>query len=66
MINDKKTGKLIAVIEYDDGLDVMGLPKLDILGLSTLDKLMGVNQLLKTGSVSLTINEDDIEQEEDE
>lgn len=51
MVNDKKTGALIAGIEYEY-LELTGLPKFDILGLSTLDKLMGVNQLLRTGKLS--------------
>ncbi len=51
MINDKKTGKLIAGVEYDGGLDSMGLTKFDILATSVLDKLQGVNQLLSTGSL---------------
>lgn len=53
MLNDKTTGELIVGIEYESA-EKMGIPKFDILGLSTLDKLMGVNQLLKTGNLRTT------------
>lgn len=52
MIRDKKTKQPLASIEYEE-LEQMGIPKFDILGVSTLDKLMFVNQLLRYGSSSI-------------
>lgn len=59
MIRDKKTGAPITSIEYEE-LEGLGVPKFDILATTILDKLMGVNQILKTGSLELI----EVEQEQ--
>ena len=46
-----KSGGMIAGIEYTE-LESMGIAKLDILGTTILDKLMGVNSLLRTGTLT--------------
>lgn len=50
MIYDKGTGKMICGMEYTD-MELMGIPKFDILGVSCLDKLSGVKKLLATGRI---------------
>jgi DNA polymerase-3 subunit alpha len=45
-----KKGEYLAGMEMND-LEEMGLVKFDILGLLALDKLMGVNQLLRYGRI---------------
>lgn len=52
MIYDGKTGEGIVAFDKKDA-EKIGLVKLDILGLSTLDKLMGVNNLLRYGKVKV-------------
>jgi DNA polymerase-3 subunit alpha len=64
MVNDKKTGALIAGLEYEFA-EKTGVPKWDILGLSTLDKLMGVNSLLRTGTLkTFEIEPQEVEDDE--
>ena len=65
MINDKKTGKLIAGVEYEGGLSDMGLTKFDVLSTSVLDKLMGVNQLLLTGKLKDYSEIEQVEESDD-
>lgn len=60
MIRDKKTGIPITGIEFEE-LESLGLVKFDILGTTILDKLMGVNQILKTGTLEYI----EVEQEEE-
>jgi DNA polymerase-3 subunit alpha len=50
MVYDKKTEQLIAGLEMND-LEAMGIPKFDILGVAILDKIMGVQSLLRTGKI---------------
>jgi DNA polymerase-3 subunit alpha len=50
MIYDKTLGETIAGLEMD-ALESIGLVKFDILGLALLDKLMGVNNLLRIGKI---------------
>lgn len=50
MMVDKSTDELIAAIDMND-LEKMGHVKFDILGVTALDKLMGVNNLLKYGKI---------------
>lgn len=46
-----KSGGMIAGIEYTE-LESMGMAKFDVLGTTVLDKLMGVNSLLRTGTLT--------------
>jgi len=48
MIADKSSNDLVAGMEMND-LELLGHVKFDILGVSVLDKLMGVSSLLQTG-----------------
>ena len=48
MVKEKKGSDKIAALEMND-LEAMGHVKFDLLGLACLEKLMGVNQLLKNG-----------------
>ncbi len=50
MINDKNNDEKIAGMNMVD-MELMGHTKFDILGVAVLDKLMGVNNLLRTGRV---------------
>lgn len=50
LIYDKKTGEAIVALDKKDA-EKIGLVKFDILGLSCLDKLMSINNLLKTGKI---------------
>ena len=50
MIKDKSGDELIAGMDMND-LEDMGHVKFDILGVTVLDKLMGVNNLLRFGKV---------------
>jgi DNA polymerase III alpha subunit len=50
MINDKNSEEKIAGMSMID-LESMGHVKFDVLGVTLLDKLMGVNNLLMTGKV---------------
>lgn len=50
MLWDSKSKTMVAGLEMDDA-EAIGLIKLDILGLNTLDKLMGVNSILETGRI---------------
>jgi DNA polymerase-3 subunit alpha len=50
MVYDKSSSEPIAGMEMGD-LEEMGIPKFDILGLATLDKLAGVRSLLLTGRI---------------
>lgn len=50
LIYDKKTGEAIVALDKKDA-EKIGLVKFDILGLSCLDKLMSINNLLRTGKV---------------
>jgi DNA polymerase III alpha subunit len=50
MINDKNSDEKIAGMGMSD-LESMGHVKLDVLGVTSLDKLMAVNSLLQTGKV---------------
>ena len=52
MINDKNSDGKIAGLSMID-LESIGCVKFDILGVVVLDKLMGANNLLKTGKVEL-------------
>ena len=52
MIHDKNSTEKIAGMSMGD-LENMGHVKLDILGVLILDRLMGVNNLLKTGKVEI-------------
>lgn len=61
MINDKSTGELIAGTEYEH-LELMGVPKFDILGVTVLSKLQGVNSLLKTGKLNNIVFESEEEE----
>lgn len=51
MIEDKSGDGLIAGFSMEDG-EAVGLVKLDLLGLSTLDRLMEVNNFLQGGYVN--------------
>ena len=51
MINDKNSDEKIAGMSMND-LESMGHVKFDILGVALLDKLMGVNNLLRFGKVN--------------
>lgn len=51
MVHDKKSDRPIAGMEMGD-LEKMGHVKLDILGLLTLDRLMGANDLLRYGRIN--------------
>jgi DNA polymerase III alpha subunit len=46
MVRDKKGSEKIAGMEMND-LEAMGHVKFDILGVSLLDKIMGIENLLK-------------------
>lgn len=46
MVYDKDSKELICGMEFEK-LEALGLVKLDILGIALLDKLMGINKLLK-------------------
>ena len=48
MVKENKGSDKIAALEMND-LEAMGHVKFDLLGISVLDKLMGVNELLKNG-----------------
>ena len=50
MVYDSKTKTQICGLSLDDAESV-GLMKLDALGLSTLDKLMGIQKILSMGSI---------------
>jgi DNA polymerase-3 subunit alpha len=45
-----KSGELIAALEMN-ALEAMGLAKMDILGLGTLDRLEGVQRIISTGEL---------------
>ncbi len=49
-VYEPKTKTQIAGFEMDD-CESIGLVKLDVLGISMLDKVMGVESILKTGSI---------------
>ncbi len=63
MIPDKTTGEPISSIAYED-MEKFGFPKFDVLGLKTLDCMMAVKQVLRTGRT--TINLSKLEVEEDD
>jgi DNA polymerase-3 subunit alpha len=50
MIHDKSSGEVIAGMEMND-LEAMGHVKFDILGIAVLDKIHGVQDLLKYGEL---------------
>ena len=50
MVRDKKGSEKIAGMEMND-LEAMGHVKFDILGISLLDKIMGVRDQLKDKNV---------------
>lgn len=50
MVLDSTTGELIAGLEMNE-LEKMGHVKFDVLGVRVLDKIMGVQKLLSTGSI---------------
>lgn len=50
ILKDKSSDDLLLGIEYEDA-EKSGLPKMDILGLELLDKLMNVKSLLRTGKL---------------
>ena len=50
MVLDKKTKKPIAGLEMDN-LESVGCIKFDVLGVSVLNKLMGISSILETGDV---------------
>lgn len=50
MVYDKNSGSLIAGMEMND-LEALGYVKFDILGVATLDKISGVQSLLRTGQI---------------
>ena len=50
MVYDKNSGEMIAGMEMDD-LEAMGHIKFDILGISVLDKIHGVQDLLWSGEL---------------
>ena len=50
MVRDKKGAEKIAGMEMND-LEAMGHVKFDILGISLLDKIMGVRDQLKDKNV---------------
>jgi DNA polymerase III alpha subunit len=52
MINDKNSDEKIAGMSMND-LESMGHVKFDILGVALLDKLMGVNNLLRYGRINV-------------
>ena len=51
MVRDKKGSEKIAGMEMND-LEAMGHVKFDILGISLLDKIMGVRDQLESEHVS--------------
>lgn len=53
MIKDKSSSELLCAIEYED-LERMGMAKFDILGISNLNKLTAVSDLLKYGHIQNT------------
>jgi DNA polymerase-3 subunit alpha len=55
MIPDKSTGEPIAGIGYTD-MEKLGFVKMDVLGLKTLDMLMCVKDLLRTGRSNIKLN----------
>jgi DNA polymerase-3 subunit alpha len=63
LIKDRSNGKMIAGFEFKE-LEALGLPKLDILGLSHLDKCMAVQELLMYGEIRTKPNEE-VEYNED-
>jgi len=50
MVYDKSDDQLIAGLEMED-LESLGQVKFDILGITYLDKVMGVQKLLETGTI---------------
>ena len=50
IIYDGKTGEAIVALDKKDA-EKVGLTKYDVLGLGTLDRLMGINNLLRYGKV---------------
>ncbi len=50
MVYDKKSGEMIAGMEMGD-LESMGHVKFDILGVAMLDKIHGVQNIIKTGEL---------------
>jgi DNA polymerase III alpha subunit len=50
MIYDKKTNSMIAGLEMNDAEEI-GALKYDLLGLSLLDKMMGVSDILQYGDI---------------
>lgn len=50
MVYDKSSGLMIAGMEMGD-LEAMGHVKFDILGVAVLDKIMGVQELARTGLI---------------
>lgn len=56
LIDEKSGDNMIAAIEYEF-LEEMGVPKLDILGLASLDKLTSINKLLKMPYIEEEHNE---------
>lgn len=55
IIYDKNSGEPIVALDKKDA-EKIGLVKFDLLGLSALDKLMAVQNLLKTGSINAESN----------
>ena len=51
LIYDSKTGEPIVAFDKKD-IEKIGLVKFDILGLAALDKMMGVNNLLRYGKIN--------------
>ena len=51
MILDSTTKKLVAGLEMQDMEDI-GMIKFDVLGVAMLDKIMGVQSILKEGEIN--------------
>lgn len=52
MVTDKSHENLVAGLEMNN-LEEIGLIKMDILGVSILDKMQGVSEILETGDISV-------------
>lgn len=50
MVYDESTNGLIAGMEMGD-LEAIGMAKMDVLGVAVLDKIIGVQQLVRTGKL---------------
>jgi DNA polymerase III alpha subunit len=51
MVREKRGSEKIAGLEMED-LESMGHVKFDILGISLLDKIIGISNQLSTGNIS--------------